>query len=238
MRAMAVMSPDISVVIPTLNSSRTIAACLEAVNRESAEVVVVDDCSSDDTQEIARLHGATVIEITKKSAAAARNLGVAHSTGGIIAYTDADCLPAPGWLDAIRTAFGESPDVDIIGGSIRFREDTMFRRAYAAMYHLIDEKSFADGSNMLPAMNLSVRRRVFKELVFDETLPGALCDDVDFLQRALSLGKKIRYHPEIVVTHLNPANFRSYIRQEIRHGMGDLIFRRRYPESAAAKASA
>ena len=79
-------------------------------------------------------------------------------------------------------------------------------------------------------MNLGVRRRVFGEMTFDESLPEALCDDVDFLRRALSRGRKIRYLGEISVTHLNPVKFRGFLRQEIRHGMGDLIFRRYCPE--------
>jgi len=231
------MSLEISVVIPTLNSAETIGNCLDAIGKSSAELIVVDDHSSDDTQDIARSRGANVIDVRTKSAAAARNEGVAHSTADIIAFTDSDCIPSPDWTVSIQAAFRELPSADIIGGSIGLREDTAFKRAYRAMYALTDARCLGDSSIMLPAMNLAARARVFKVVRFDETLPGALCDDVDFLQRARTLGLSIRYRPEIKVTHLNPSSFRSFVRQEVRHGMGDLIFSRRYPEIASVRST-
>lgn len=231
------MTPNVSVVIPTLNSAGTIRTCLDAVGRSAAEIIVVDDRSSDGTQDIARSHGATVIEVATRSAASARNEGVAHSKGEIIAFTDSDCVPAGNWIASISAAFEGLSDADIIGGSIDLREDTMFRRAYRAMYAMTDAKLFGDSSIMLPAMNLSARARVFKDVRFDETLPGALCDDVDFLHRARMHGLRIRYRPEIKVTHLNPSGFRSFVRQEVRHGMGDLIFSKRYPEFAGVRST-
>jgi len=231
------MNLNVSVVIPTFNSAKTIGTCLDAIGRGSAELIVVDDHSTDDTQDIARRHGATVIEVGKRSAAAARNKGVAHSTAEIIAFTDSDCIPSPNWTKTIRAAFQELPDADIIGGRISLREDTTFRRSYGAMYALTDAKLLGDNSIMLPAMNLAARARIFKDVRFDETLPGALCDDVDFLQRARTLGLSIRYRPEIRVTHLNPSSFRSFVRQEVRHGMGDLIFSRRHPEIGGVRST-
>lgn len=203
---------------------------MDALERQTTEVIVVDDRSSDGTSDIARSHGAEVVEVQQRSAARARNVGASRSKGEIIAFTDSDCIPAPDWIETISSEFEDAPDANIIGGSISMREDTHFRRSYATMYRMTDAKHLVDGSIMLPAMNLSIRRQVFNQLMFDENLPGALCDDVDFLHRASSLGMRILYRPRVKVTHLNPSGLRNFVRQELRHGMGDSIFRRRYPE--------
>jgi GT2 family glycosyltransferase len=99
------------------------------------------------------------------------------------------------------------------------------------MYSFKDTNEFGDGSIKLPGMNLGVRSSVFKKIRFNNSLPGALCDDVDFLYRASHEGYKIRFEPSIRILHLNPATISDFIRQEIRHGSGHSIFQSLHPET-------
>jgi glycosyltransferase involved in cell wall biosynthesis len=97
--------PSVSVVIPARDGAPTIARTLEALAAqeldEPFEVIVVDDGSQDDTCSIVERFGGRIRLIrTERSEGpgAARNRGAQESAAPVLAFTDADCFPAPGWL--------------------------------------------------------------------------------------------------------------------------------------------
>ena len=97
----------VSVVIPARDAEamigRTVAAVRAQELDDDFEVVVVDDGSSDATARVARDAGARVVSnATPLGPADARNAGVAATTAPLIAFTDADCVPAAGWLRSGR----------------------------------------------------------------------------------------------------------------------------------------
>lgn len=90
-------TPKISVIIPTFNRSATIRYCLESVITQTYpvhEVIIVDDCSTDDTLNIVASFNNEKIKIVslqhKGGAQVARNLGIEHATGDWIAFQDSD----------------------------------------------------------------------------------------------------------------------------------------------------
>lgn len=113
---------DVTVVIPARDAAATLGATLRAVSGQrfdgTAEVVVVDDRSTDETATIAAAAGARVLHTTGAGGPArARNLGVAASDAPFIAFTDADCEPAPAWLAAGLARLREG--ADLVQGPIR-----------------------------------------------------------------------------------------------------------------------
>jgi len=78
--------------VPTYNSERTLPECLRSVQNQSYpchEIIIVDNFSHDDTVNIARSSGAIIIQ-QKCNPAAARNIGVANSTGQYVLFLDSD----------------------------------------------------------------------------------------------------------------------------------------------------
>jgi len=106
--------PRISVVLACFNAARTLRPCLDSLTRlnyPDYEVVVVDDGSTDDTPQIvSQYNGLRRIRQEHLGLSAARNAGIAASTGEIVAFTDADCRADEDWLyylagDLLRGAF-------------------------------------------------------------------------------------------------------------------------------------
>jgi len=85
--------PLVSIIIPTFNSGRFLAKCLESLERQAwknLEVVVVDDGSTDFTLEIAEKYKCKVIRNPEKGRAEAKNEGIRHSLGEYLLFVDSD----------------------------------------------------------------------------------------------------------------------------------------------------
>jgi glycosyltransferase involved in cell wall biosynthesis len=93
--------PKVSFIIPTLDSSRTIKACLSSIinqDYDDLEIIVVDSYSKDDTVKIAREYSAAIY-CSSQSYAECRQLGIEKANGEILACFDSDIvLPHPQWL--------------------------------------------------------------------------------------------------------------------------------------------
>jgi len=93
--------PRVSVVVCTFNGARTLARCLEELERldyPDFEVIVVDDGSTDDSAAIAGSHDCRLISTENHGLASARNTGMRAAGGEIVAYLDDDAHPDPHWL--------------------------------------------------------------------------------------------------------------------------------------------
>ena len=113
----------VSVVVPHYSDLRGLAACLDALDRQTYprdgfEIVVADNASPEGPEALNSVVAgrARVTIVTDRGAGPARNGGVALSQGTILAFTDSDCIPAPGWLAAGLTALSGH---DIVGCAMR-----------------------------------------------------------------------------------------------------------------------
>jgi N-acetylglucosaminyl-diphospho-decaprenol L-rhamnosyltransferase len=219
---------DIGIVIVTYNSRAEIGACLDAAARSGAEVVVVDNASSDDTVDEVRRHGVRLVSNpTNRGFAAAVNQGFAALTtpyvlllnpdakllGGLEALCEACRLPgAAGAGGKLVDAQGH-PQVGFMVRQLptplavaldvlllnRIWPNNPVNRRYRGLQLNYNMRIPVEQ----PAgAFLMVRRAVWQELGgFDESFFPLWFEDVDFCRRALDGGFRLYYVPEVVAEH-------------------------------------
>jgi len=105
----------ISIIIPAYNAGETLVRCLRGVlaqDDDDYEVIVVDDGSNDATAAIcSKFDVLHIRNDTRVGPAISRNRGADAAKGAFLAFTDADCVPPPHWLSAIRSWLEVAPVV-------------------------------------------------------------------------------------------------------------------------------
>ena len=128
--------PEIAVVVPTFNRPERCARLLAALDRQTLaperfEVVVVDDCSTGESDTMARLQKAAAavgyrVQVLQTSSnrgpGPARNLGWQATAAPLVAFTDDDCMPQPGWLEAGLRFLASDRAVGVAQGRTRAPE--------------------------------------------------------------------------------------------------------------------
>jgi glycosyltransferase involved in cell wall biosynthesis len=215
----------ISVVIPHLNQPAMLARCLASLaagTRQPDEILVVDNGSADLPQAVCDAHpGVRLLAEATPGPGPARNRGVAHATGEVLAFIDADCLADPGWLAAAEAALAD-PAIGILGGDVRIALVDPARltmlEAYESIYAYRMEIYIAR-HGFTGTGNLVVRRPVL-----DAVGPFAglsVAEDRDWGQRATGAGHVIRYVPGMKVYHPARERFSELQKKWDRHTAHD-----------------
>ena len=171
----------VSLIIPTRNSGRTLAACLESCRRQThpdVEVLVVDNSSSDGTVAIAHRLADGVFD-QKPERSAQRNRGAAESSGEVVCFIDSDMVLEPTVVAEVVAAFG-----DAAVGAVIIPERS-FGEGFFAQCRVL-EKGLYVGDADVEAPR-AFRREVFEAIGgWDETLTAA--EDWDLADRTRALG--------------------------------------------------
>lgn len=104
---------ELSVVVPTYNRASMLPGCVASIRAAGipAEIVIVDDGSTDDTEGVVqRIADVTYIRQPNSGPATARNLGAANSHGSLLAFLDSDDTWNPGILPRLVAALDRYPD--------------------------------------------------------------------------------------------------------------------------------
>jgi GT2 family glycosyltransferase len=209
---------EVAVVVPVRNGRRTLPQCLEGLLRQSLRpqvIYVVDNGSTDGTHEwlqefAVREPSLRVLREARRGPAAARNAGIraamAEGAPEFIAFTDADCVAEPSWLERLREGF-EDDRVGAVTGRIRPRvEDTWVGRYLQITAFDPGTKdrvaSSVDLAEGIAGGNACVRTCALEEVgPFDESF--LVAQDWDLGLRLLKAGWWIRYASGAVVDHIH-----------------------------------
>ncbi|MBU6490722.1 glycosyltransferase family 2 protein [Patescibacteria group bacterium] len=192
----------ISFVIPAYNEERRLSACLEAVERElartpsDAEVIVVNNASTDRTSEIARGYARVrVVDEPEKGLVRARHAGFMASTGDLVANIDADTMLPEGWLATVLAEFGRDEKLAALSGPFIYHDLSYFQRALVRIFylfgylsHLVNQHIFHKGA-MLQGGNFVVRRTFLEQAGGFDTSIEFYGEDTDVARRISKVGR-------------------------------------------------
>lgn len=218
-----------SVVITAWNAAATLPRTLAALAAQELggeyEVVVVDNGSDDGTGDLARAAPGPVRVVEREHGLAgeARNDGVAAASGDVLAFTDADCLPTPGWLAAGLRAVGDG--ADLVQGRVEPETGVPMGPFDRSLWVHSDD-------GLYQTANLFVRRSLFERIggfeeVFDDPSARAFGEDVWLGWRARRAGARAAFRAEALVHHaVLPRGARGYVGERRRLGLFPGLVRR------------
>jgi GT2 family glycosyltransferase len=228
--------PDFSIVIPTYNRPQQLHRLLSAIVQldylpKLVEVIVVDDGGEKPLdQALKEFQGTLELFLLKqenKGPSAARNTGAMKAKGKYLAFTDDDCHPHPGWLNALANAF-EKEESLLCGGRTMNALPTNLYSTTTQMLLDYLYKHYSPGEHMggfFATNNLALSREMFMETGgFDPELRFG--EDRDFCYRWTSHGHPFAFVPDAVIYHTHNLTLRSFLKLHCYYGGGSYEFRR------------
>ena len=226
--------PRVSVVVPVFNGEvdlPELIRCLQSQSYPSGQVeyLLVDNNSSDRTAVILQkaeqdflsqgLNLRPLTEARIQSSYAARNTGIRAATGEILAFTDADCRPTPGWINTLIQPFTD-PEVAIVAGEIVALPGKTLLEQYAdsqdtlSQKHTLAHPFYPYGQTA----NLAVRRQVLEQVgLFRPYLTTG--GDADLCWRIQQqTGRQLKFAPAAMVQHRHRATLQELQSQWQRYG--------------------
>lgn len=186
---MSAEQPLVSVIMPVYNGEKYIAEALESIRRQDyrpLELVVVDDGSTDRTEEIVRGFDLSLryARQPNRGPSAARNKGLGMARGEVIAFQDADDLWPEGKLALQLPKLADDPSLEIVSGRVQ-------RIKLAGVAG--GEEVFEDF--LEPCISYNLGSALYRRSVFDRVGPFdatmRYSEDVDWLLRARERGVRM-----------------------------------------------
>ena len=216
-------APEVSVVVPARDGAGTLPALLDSLaaqtlGRDRFEVVVVDNASVDATAEVARATGAVVVSESVPNRSRARNRGIEAARADRVAFTDADCIASPGWLEALLGCAGQAPllagpVITTVRGDPPGAVERLERRWRFAQEHWVREGWAATA-------NLCVDRAALEAIGGFDPAYRHIGEDADLCVRAQRAGLALGWCPGAEVTHEAETELRPMLKRAFRHGYG------------------
>jgi GT2 family glycosyltransferase len=193
----------IAVVVPTRNRAerlRALLAGLAAQEGAELEAVVVDDGSTDHTQDVLAdpppgLRLRSLRLDPSRGAAAARNAGWRATEAELVAFTDDDCMPAPGWLTALARAHAERPEALLQGRTEPLPEEEPGQNAFS-----LSQLQTSLGPNFQTCNVAYPRAALERAGGFDESF-AHYAEDADLAWRAQKQGTPALWVDDALVQH-------------------------------------
>jgi len=218
--------PFVSVIVPVYNDPSGITACVGALLRQTYpanayEIIVADNGSADKTRAVAeRIRSEcprvrVVAEDRIRSSYAARNRGLREARGRILGFTDADCSPAPGWIEAgVRALVDRAVGAGAGRIVVTYRSERPNACEYWDSASHFDQQWYVE-RHFGATANLFVRAEVFERCgPFRADLFSG--GDRELCKRLQVAGEQLTYVADAVVTHPARATLRSAFQKSLR----------------------
>jgi glycosyltransferase involved in cell wall biosynthesis len=195
----------LSFVVPAYNEESYLPACLESILAQikdlppqTAEIIVVNNASTDRTREVALSYpGVTVVDEPRKGLPYARQAGFCASTGELICNVDSDSRLTPGWVAQVLDAFERMPKLVAFSGPLEYYDIdpkdewgvTVFYMIAFAVYWI--NRYILRAGSMVQGGNFVLKAKALKEIGgFNLSIPF-YGEDTDIARRLNRMGKVV-----------------------------------------------
>jgi GT2 family glycosyltransferase len=214
-------TPALSAVVPARNAAATLVRCLDALTSQASEapagveIIVVDDCSTDATAEIASRYGVRLVKLARNlGPSAARNRGAEIARAPVLFFVDADVVLAPGALARGAAALGASGADAVIGS---YDDDPDARSTVSRFknlaHHYFHQRSRTEAATFWSGCGV-IRRDVFAAAGgFDEE--QRCVEDIELGTRMVARGARIVVDPGLQGKHLKRWTMRSLLATDV-----------------------
>ena len=201
------MSEFISIIIPNYNGESTIGKCLEAAfssRYDNFEVIVVDDCSSDNSIEIIKRFPCKLVALKERSGASkARNAGARNSKGKLLFFIDADCIVKEDALSVASAAYAENgPDVVVGGTYTPMSYDNRFFSIFQSVFINYSETKNLENPDYIATHAMAIDAETFRKSGGFPEVFMPIIEDVEYSHRIRREGYKLIMNPELLVQHI------------------------------------
>jgi glycosyltransferase involved in cell wall biosynthesis len=212
----------VSVIVPVYNGGKFLDRCLDAINassHKSYELIVVDDCSTDNSVEISHQKGASVLHMPQQSGpAAARNLGAQHARGDVLFFVDADVVVRGDSTARVAASFEDNPGLAAVFGSYDDEpaEENFLSQYKNMFHHFVHQQSSTEAETFWAGCG-AIDRRIFAAVGgFDgNRYRKPSIEDIELGYRIRQQGHRILLDKHLLVKHLKQWRFGSLLRADI-----------------------
>lgn len=214
-------APELTVIIPVYNAVQTLRPCLESIfaNRGvQLEVVVIDDCSTDRSAEIALEFPCRVVSMKSNVMSAnCRNIGAKLARGSILVFFDADQVMQPDMLSKFMNVLNAEPDVAAVVGS--YEADTpmtgFFSKIKNLRHHYVHQTAQREGATLHSGLT-AIRKSVFDEQGgYEPSFGPASIEDIALGYKMRRNNHRIWFCGDIQASHLKGYTLWQLVRSDI-----------------------
>jgi len=184
----------ISLVIPAYNEELYIKKCLSSIKRHQiddiCEVIVVDNGSCDTTSKIAeQFPFVTIISEPQKGASYARQKGLMHAKGDLVAFIDADTVITPGWIEKAINEFVTHKNLVALSGPVSYDLNIWYSSLIDAYFDILVVPFSKITGSLVLCGNFVVRKDAIIDIGGFDTKIAFYGDDTNIARRLKKVGK-------------------------------------------------